>query len=385
MSAAVNVLDTLATENAVSGVTAPPVATSARPLVPRQIEPSAKRIAAETPGMPVLRPAAVSSAGIERRAQVGRRPGSGAGGAPGRRGRSGDRRAGLATRPRLDGLAAFGAGARARRSIGDRGRGRRLRAPRRPPRSAGWCRRATSWPSAAADRDGRDQGGRAMRRRTGRLMRGSERRVMHRPHHTATGRPVPSTDDPWPRTPPRCSARSASWPTVRPSGAGPSRPRVRASSSSSSRRRLPTAPIELTRVGKWIERVETLRLDGERPTSKALAARLGVVLAAVADGPLHRRVGGSRSAGAWRRSRGPSSATGGRTSGGALAPDAALARRRRGSGGRRPTATEEYEDALLTAFAAGVPTPTWPALPDGRRPAVGQPADGRPASARRPG
>src|SRR5690349_8094622 len=36
-----------------------------------------------------------------------------------------------------------------------------------------------------------------------------------------------------------------------------------------------TAPIELTRVGKWIERVETLKLDGARPTSKALAARLG--------------------------------------------------------------------------------------------------------------
>jgi hypothetical protein len=35
-----------------------------------------------------------------------------------------------------------------------------------------------------------------------------------------------------------------------------------------------TAPIELTRVGKWIERVETLRLDGTRPSSRALAARL---------------------------------------------------------------------------------------------------------------
>ena len=32
----------------------------------------------------------------------------------------------------------------------------------------------------------------------------------------------------------------------------------------------PTAHLELTRVGKWIERVETLRLDGERPTSRAL-------------------------------------------------------------------------------------------------------------------
>ncbi len=37
---------------------------------------------------------------------------------------------------------------------------------------------------------------------------------------------------------------------------------------------LPHPPIELTRVGKWIERVPSLRLDGERPTSKALAGRL---------------------------------------------------------------------------------------------------------------
>ena len=36
----------------------------------------------------------------------------------------------------------------------------------------------------------------------------------------------------------------------------------------------PTAPIELSRVGKWLEHVEGLRLDGERPTSRALAARL---------------------------------------------------------------------------------------------------------------
>jgi transcription elongation factor GreA len=37
---------------------------------------------------------------------------------------------------------------------------------------------------------------------------------------------------------------------------------------------LPEAPIELTKVGKWLERVESLRIDGARPTSKALAARL---------------------------------------------------------------------------------------------------------------
>ena len=34
------------------------------------------------------------------------------------------------------------------------------------------------------------------------------------------------------------------------------------------------APVELTLVGKWIERLPTLRLDGERPSSRAVAARL---------------------------------------------------------------------------------------------------------------
>ena len=37
---------------------------------------------------------------------------------------------------------------------------------------------------------------------------------------------------------------------------------------------LHTAPIELTRVGKWLERVPGLMLDGARPTSRGLAARL---------------------------------------------------------------------------------------------------------------
>ena len=46
------VFDTLATENEVSGVTGTPAATSASPAVPRQIDPSAKTIAAETPGRP---------------------------------------------------------------------------------------------------------------------------------------------------------------------------------------------------------------------------------------------------------------------------------------------------------------------------------------------
>jgi transcription elongation factor GreA len=38
---------------------------------------------------------------------------------------------------------------------------------------------------------------------------------------------------------------------------------------------LPAAPLELTKVGKWLERLPALRLDGEHPQSKALAARVG--------------------------------------------------------------------------------------------------------------
>jgi transcription elongation factor GreA len=37
---------------------------------------------------------------------------------------------------------------------------------------------------------------------------------------------------------------------------------------------LPTAPVEMTRVGKWLEGLPGLRMDGEQPTSKALVARL---------------------------------------------------------------------------------------------------------------
>src|SRR6478736_5562476 len=114
-----------------------------------------------------------------------------------------------------------------------------------------------------------------------------------------------------------------------------------------------SAPLELTRIGKWIERVETLRLDGERPTSKALAARLAsfwlpsqtVIYVGTTDASIGRRV-----------------AAIGRTE---------LGDRRPASGGHwlktlrsldgvkvwwaATTATEEYEDALLAAFAAGVP------------------------------
>ena len=86
------------------------------------------------------------------------------------------------------------------------------------------------------------------------------------------------------------------------------------------------APIELTRVGKWIERVETLRLDGERPDVESPGGPPRVVLAAIADGPLRRLVRGVASA--RRVAAIAKTELGDRrpNAGGALAQDAALAR-----------------------------------------------------------
>ncbi|HXS71696.1 MAG TPA: transcription elongation factor GreA, partial [Patescibacteria group bacterium] len=125
---------------------------------------------------------------------------------------------------------------------------------------------------------------------------------------------------------------------------------------------LARAPIELTRVGKWIERVPSLMLDGERPTSKALAARLG---------------------GFWLPSQAvvyvgaSSSSISGRV---ASMQRTVLGDRRPHSGGHwlatldprtsmrvwwaRTDAGEEYEDALLSAFEAAVPEAELAALPD---------------------
>ncbi len=124
----------------------------------------------------------------------------------------------------------------------------------------------------------------------------------------------------------------------------------------------PTAPIELTRVGKWLERVDTLRLDGTLPTSKALAARLAsfwlpsqtVVYVGASDASIGRRI-----------------AAMGRTE---------LGDRRPHHGGHwlhtlrdlrgvriwwaQTDAPEEYEDALLSAFAERVPAADLAGLPD---------------------
>jgi transcription elongation factor GreA len=128
---------------------------------------------------------------------------------------------------------------------------------------------------------------------------------------------------------------------------------------------LARAPIELTRVGKWIERVPTLTLDGHRPTSRALAARLAsfwlpsqaVLYVGATPTSVSARV-----------------AALGRTT---------LGDRRPHAGGHwlhvlesdttrslrvwwaETDATEEYEDALLGAFAAAVPTEETGAVPGG--------------------
>jgi transcription elongation factor GreA len=125
---------------------------------------------------------------------------------------------------------------------------------------------------------------------------------------------------------------------------------------------LPAAPIELTRVGKWLEHVPGLSLDGAHPTSRALAARLAsfwlpsqtVVYIGATEASISARL--------------------------AAMERTVLGDRRPYSGGHwlmtlrtlpsarlwwAPTAAvEEYEDALLAAFAATVPAEERAALHD---------------------
>ena len=124
---------------------------------------------------------------------------------------------------------------------------------------------------------------------------------------------------------------------------------------------LGSAPIDINRVGKWLERLPGLRLDGQHPTSKALAARL---------------------ASFWLPSRrvlfigSANTSIGGRVQAlerhvlGDRAPHASShwLKALHVEGLRvwwaETTATEEVEDALLSAFAASVPPAEVAALPD---------------------
>ena len=119
--------------------------------------------------------------------------------------------------------------------------------------------------------------------------------------------------------------------------------------------------IEVTRLGKWIERVPGLRLDGQRPTSKALRARLldfwlsrqSVLFIGSSERSIAGRVraleqhvlGDPRphAAGQWLK---------------ALSVDGLRVR------WAVTDAPEEYEDALIEAFAAGVGEDERTRLPD---------------------
>ena len=115
---------------------------------------------------------------------------------------------------------------------------------------------------------------------------------------------------------------------------------------------LPSAPIELTRVGKWLEHVPSLTLDGARPSSRALAARLAsfwlptevVLYVGATEASIGARIAAMQ-----------------RTVLGDRRPHAgghwlhlltALPRTR--LWWAETDAVEEYEDALLGAFAAAV-------------------------------
>ena len=116
---------------------------------------------------------------------------------------------------------------------------------------------------------------------------------------------------------------------------------------------LATAPIELTLLGKWLERVPGLLLDGTKPTSRALAARMAafwlpssrVIYVGATEGSIGGRVEAIR--------------------------QTVLGERRPHAGGHwlhalrgldrarvwwaPTTAVEEYEDAVLGAFAQTIP------------------------------
>lgn len=122
------------------------------------------------------------------------------------------------------------------------------------------------------------------------------------------------------------------------------------------------APVDISAVGTWLARVEALRLDGERPTGKALAARLA---AWWLPGETIVYVGSAKALG--RRIEAMAA-----TPLGDARPNPAgqWLKALRGLEGARlwwaaTAAVEEYEDALLEAFTAAVPAAAAAALPAG--------------------
>ena len=124
-----------------------------------------------------------------------------------------------------------------------------------------------------------------------------------------------------------------------------------------------TAPIELTRVGKWLERVPDLLLDGERPGTRPLAARLGTFWL---PGQVVLYIGATTASIAGRLAAMDKTELGDRrphASGHWLKTLSVLPSTR--VWWAATNAVEEYEDALLAAFADAVPETARAALPAG--------------------
>jgi hypothetical protein len=124
---------------------------------------------------------------------------------------------------------------------------------------------------------------------------------------------------------------------------------------------LDRAPVDISAVGTWLARVPTLLVDGERPTGKALAARLA---AWWLPGETIVYVGSARALGKRLEAQV-------RTPLGDARPNPAgqWLKALRGFDATRiwwaaTDAAEEYEDALLEAFASAVPAAAAAALPD---------------------
>jgi transcription elongation factor GreA len=122
-----------------------------------------------------------------------------------------------------------------------------------------------------------------------------------------------------------------------------------------------TAPIDLAAVGLWIERVPTLKLDGEGPTSKALAARLAAFWL---PSQTVVYVGSTESSIAYRIDALSRHVLGDRRPHAASGWLKVLAGVKLRVWWASTNGPEEYEDGLLEAFAAGVPSAEAAALHD---------------------
>jgi transcription elongation factor GreA len=114
-----------------------------------------------------------------------------------------------------------------------------------------------------------------------------------------------------------------------------------------------TAPLEMTRIGKWLEHVPTMKIDGTEATSKAVATRLASFWIP-STSVLY--IGTSQQSMAARVSAIERTNLGDRrpyAGGNWLKTLSGLDRAR--VWWAQTAATEEYEDALFSAFAAAVP------------------------------